>query len=135
MFVESLQDYSWYLVPMWKPAFLMGHLLVFSLLIVLWIRHKGQAQAAGRAGGPDRQALHAHKAGIYMRIIKISLALTIIPQLLWMISLYLPGWVAYYTPLPILMGLIIWVPFLVWLAPVVALAVELMIRDTKNLTR
>lgn len=134
-FLETFTNQPWYPFPTWMPTLLVGDVIAFSLLILLLVRHWGSAKAAVQSGQVERQVFHGRKAAVYLKIMKVSLAVTIIPNVLWVLALALPGWVSYYTPLPILMGLMIYAPFLVWTTPLVVLVVELLLRDGTNLTR
>lgn len=132
-FLERFTDYPWFPLPPWTPLLLLGDLLVFGLLFTLMTRQHRLAGIAHQAGKADRQILRERKAGIYLKIIKISIAVTLIPHLLWVFSIYtLPSWVSYSTPLPNIMGVLIYTPFLVWITPLVALVVELRKNNLQN---
>lgn len=130
-----MESLDWPLAPLppWTLLLLIGDILVFSLLFMLRVRQQRCALRAEHTGDRDSQALHQRKAGMYMTLIYGAALITAVPYLLWLIAVYaVPGSVLYTTSLPLILGVLIWMPFLVWLTPLAALVVELLGRELRG---
>lgn len=126
--MDNLEGWSYPLMPLppGTPVLLLGDVPVVLFLAFLFRRHNALAKGYEQAGNLSRHELHTYKARLYRNFLVGSGLFTGGCFLIWFTGLALPGAVAA-GPVGGVIAVFGFLPYLVWLVPLVAMIADLLI--------